>query len=172
MDFKYSKYIGSILIFILLSAQLRAQGNNLIYNRVIDTVLICNATTCTDLYINPVVSSSITVPSGFVWKITSVSMERGNVNNNRDISSNSCTYSSKSGYLCGNLRKYIGGIKFNLYGDNLFSQGEFPMWFNSGTVFDAVMYSNSGSYRWTKNSYMPYRVVIALSIIEFIEVPN
>ncbi|MDA8670050.1 hypothetical protein N9L60_03745 [Flavobacteriales bacterium] len=171
MDFKYSKYIGSILIFLLLSAQLRAQGNNLIYNRVIDTVLICNATTCTDLYINPVVSSPITVPSGFVWKITSVSMERGNVDNNREVSYNNCN-SGTGGYLCGNLRKYIGGISFNLFGDNLFSQGEFPMWFNSGTVFDAVMYSPSSTYKWTRSVYMPYRVAIALSIIEFIEVPN
>ena len=147
-----------------------AQGSDLIFSRVIDTVLIAEATTCTDLYANPVISPSITVPSGFVWKITSISMERGAKDGQRSICYNNCNASS-SNYLCGNLRKHLVGTTFKIFGDNLFSQGEFPMWFNSGTVFDAFMYSNNGSYQWTKSSYLPYRVAIALSIIEFIQAP-
>ena len=147
-----------------------AQGSDLIYSRVIDTVLIAEATTCTDLYANPVISPSITVPSGFVWKITSISMERGGNMGHRSVCNNSCN-SSQQNYLCGNLRKHLVGTTFNIYGDNLFSQGEFPMWFNSGTVFDAIMNSNSVSYQWTRSSYLPYRVAIALSIIEFIQSP-
>ena len=148
-----------------------AQGSDLIFSRVIDTVLIVEATTCTDLYANPVISPSITVPSGFVWKITSISMERGNADANRYLSAYDCTSGNSSSSLCGNLRKHLVGTTFNLYGDNLFSQGEFPMWFNSGTVFDAVMSSDDDWYRWTRDTYQPFRVAIALSIIEFIQAP-
>jgi hypothetical protein len=170
MDFKYSKYIGSILLCMLMCSKLGAQGNNLQFSRVIDTVLIAEATTCTDLFANPVVSSSITVPSSNVWKITSISMERGNVINNRYVAYSNCNGGTNSD-LCGNLRKHLVGTTFKIFGDNLFSQGEFPMWFNSGTVLDATMYSESSQYSWTYSPYLPYRVAIALSIIEFNIVP-
>ena len=164
------KIILTVLTIITVLG-VNAQGSDLIFSRVIDTVLIVEATTCTDLYANPVISPSITVPSGFVWKITSISMERGNVNAERRLSAYDCTNGNFSAALCGNLRKHLVGTTFNIYGDNLFSQGEFPMWFNSGTVFDAVMSSKSDWYKWTRNQNQPFRVAIALSIIEFIQSP-
>ena len=164
------KIILTVLTIITVLG-VNAQGSDLIFSRVIDTVLIAEATTCTDLYLNPVVSPPITVPSGFVWKITSISMERGNAYANRYLSANNCTSSNSTSSLCGNLRKHLVGTTFNIYGDNLFSQGEFPMWFNSGTVFDAVMSSDSDWYKWTRVTEQPFRVAIALSIIEFIQSP-
>ena len=163
------KIILTVLTIITVLG-VNAQGSDLIYSRVIDTVLIVEATTCTDLYANPVISPSITVPSGFVWKITSISMERGAKDGQRSVCYYNCNAGSQN-YLCGHLRKHLVGTTFNIYGDNLFSQGEFPMWFNSGTVFDAVMSSDDDWYRWTRNIYQPFRVAIALSIIEFIQSP-
>lgn len=165
------KKIFLTILTTITILRVNAQGSDLIYSRVIDTVLIAETSTCTDLYANPVISPSITVPSGFVWKITSISMERGNVDANRNLSAYDCISSNFSTGLRGNLRKHLVGTTFNIYGDNLFSQGEFPMWFNSGTVFDAVMSSGSDWYRWTRFTDHPFRVAIALSIIEFIQSP-
>ncbi len=41
-------------------------------------------------------------------------MERGNVDNNREISYTNCNYGT-GGYLCGNLRKYIGWNNILIY---------------------------------------------------------
>tara|TARA_B110000977_G_C10769110_1_gene373914 strand:- start:38 stop:577 length:540 start_codon:yes stop_codon:yes gene_type:complete len=179
MDFKYSKYIGSILIFIFLSVQLIAQGNNLQFSRIIDTVLKVEVSSCTNLYTTKVFGSSMTVPSNTVWKITSYS-NMSTVNSSSDpndwddlnYESYYCTgskYTSEAGFKSDILK--------NVNGDYIiiFPSGStntlMPVWLNAGTELKASFYSTSGNFRQTWQAWLPYKSYVNLSIIEFNIVP-
>mgnify|MGYP006135842503 CR=1 FL=1 len=181
MDFKYSKYIGSILIFILLSAQLRAQGNNLQFSRVIDTVLKVEVSSCTNLYTTKVFGSSMTVPNNMVWKITSYS-NMSTVNSSSDPNDWENLNLYVTNYQC-NGSQSTGGAGFksdilkNVNGDyiTIFPSGStntlMPVWLNAGTELKASFYSTSSNYIYTWQAWLPYKSYVNLSIIEFNIVP-
>ena len=179
MDFKYSKYIGSILIFILLSAQLRSQGNNLQFSRVIDTVLKVEVSSCANLYTTKVFGSSMTVPNNTVWKITSYS-NMSTVNSSTDP--NDWDDLNYANYYCTGS-KYTSEANFksdilkNVNGDYIiiFPSGStntlMPVWLNAGTELKASFYSTSGNFTHTWQAWLPYKSYVNLSIIEFNIVP-
>ena len=183
MDFKLldMKKLLTILIALLFSAQLSAQGNNLEFSRVIDTVLMVEVTSCVDMYTTKVFGSSITVPNNTVWKITSysnVSTVNSSTNPNEwdelnhDGSNYNCSGSQYSGE--GNCKSDI--LK-NVNGDYIviFPSGStstlMPVWLNAGTELKASFYSTSPSFRIAWSPWLPYKSYVNLSIIEFNIVP-
>lgn len=48
-------------------------GHNLVFNKVIDTIISVEVNGCTNIVDNPQISADFMVPDGKVWKITSIS---------------------------------------------------------------------------------------------------
>ena len=165
------KKLLTILITLLLSMQLSAQSKNLEFNRVIDTLIVAEVNTCTDLYNNPVYGPDLVVPAGKVWKIESLGTE--GVKNtglqsqytylrNSDCYGTNYIQSVCKGLLIVNYPNY----EFNLI-DNLEMNVSLPIWLNAGSSINAKIFGNEVNHRWTVNSYLPYTYNCFVSIIEF-----
>ena len=155
------------MIIGLLHSDIWAQGYNLKFNRVIDTVVSINHTTCTDIYNTPVYGDIIlTVPNGAVWKVTSLLGSGLSGANTRNNCSSSSFYSnSPQGYA--QLYMYSGGQSYPMVTTGG-AEVPFPLWLNAGTIIKYKLWSASGVFRY---SYYDMSSSTFLSIIEFLKVP-
>lgn len=162
----------SIFSFLMFLNLMFSQGKNLVYSRVIDTVLRVDVTTCTDLYSNPQYSSPLIVPAGRVWKITSSNYNKG-ASYYIDPSytylvTNNCQSTSQQNTFRSTLYKTSVSGETPILGDETSSL--YPKWFNSNTEFKLKCYSLTSTYAYTRDVYLPYWGEIHLSILEFLEV--
>ena len=153
------------MIIGLLHSDMWAQGYNLKFNRVIDTVISISHTSCTNMYSTPVYGSTIVVPNGVVWKITSLI---------GTPSSAVCMYSSCSNTSCGtngysNFFKLSGNQEFALFSTGGDSQFNLPLWVNAQTSFRWKAWSSSSTREY--NRTWDVNNSAHLSIIEFLLVP-
>ena len=148
------------------------QGKNLVYSRVIDTVLRVDVTTCTDLYLNPQYSSPLIVPAGRVWKITSSQKTIGasglNPTYYQLVTDNCQSTSNTNSFIVTMYKTSVTG-ESAILGSN--TTASYPKWVNANTEFKLKGYSQSNFYKYTRDVYLPYWGEIHLSILEFIEVP-
>ena len=176
------KTIISLVIFLTLQVA-NAQTKNLEFNRVIDTILKVEITSCTDIYNNPAYSAvELTVPSGKVWKVTSLGSEGlrlgGYLSSSADnhyYTRFSCSSSSSGTYAVACVIKLQGSEEYELLTNSYVSEEderfrggiEYPIWLNSLTILKAKMYSKSSSLNWTNSDYLPYVYKAHVSLIEF-----
>ena len=160
----------SILSFLMFLNLMFGQGKNLVYSRVIDTVLRVDVTTCTDLYSNPQYSSPLIVPAGRVWKITSSQISSGNflAQGQPTLVINNCQHpTSTNNFLISIYKTSVTGESVIL---GSHTTAYYPKWVNANTELKLKAYSSRSDYRYTRDTHLPYWGEIHLSILEFLEV--
>lgn len=179
MDFKFysMKKIVLLLFTIFAFSAATGQGSNLQFSRVIDTALMVEVTSCTNMHTTKVFGSSITVPNNTVWKVTSysnVSTVNSSTNPNywEHLNNANSNYQCNGAFSPGNA-VFKSDILKNVNGDyiTIFPSGStntlMPVWLNAGTELKASFYSTSSSYKYTWQAWLPYKSYVNLSIIEF-----
>ncbi|MEI6766610.1 MAG: hypothetical protein WCM76_13335 [Bacteroidota bacterium] len=174
---RFVAYVFAILL-VFHAAGVFAQGYSLKFNRVIDTVLTVNITTCVDLGGNGVSGGVITVPAGTIWKVEAVGplMYQGDVTlYNNCSASNYANYVTTWAIIVDDGGPDRGFLKRRIYENGAYTLQTLDgtLWLRAGTSMAATVYSTSATYKFT-----PYATVsnsfsckAQLSIIEFLLVP-
>jgi hypothetical protein len=156
------------------------QGYSLVFNRVIDTAIAAEITSCIDISGAGYTGGAITVPSGKVWKIESIGPL--GYNTTTVYLYNNCTGTSSTYYYTiwdvkvddGSIEK--GYLKRRMYYNSVWNVESIDgiAWLRSGTSVSCHMNSSSATYKFTYDASpaSPVYCRVHLTIIEFLLVPN
>ena len=166
-----------ILIFFLSFA---SNGqNNMQFNRVLDTIMVVNVNTPTDISTSPIYGNSLSPNANKIWKIQHIDLARNRQSN--ILYCNENTNYSSSGLIMGLLindganevvlceTTFASSTEASyprLFEDGTTCNVNFPFWLNSGSSISPVLYLNANA-----NSQLCVSDVsgeIYISILEFI----
>ena len=179
------KNIYTILLVGLTSF---SYAQNLVYNRVIDTVLVLNiGATITDISTKHI-GTTISPPSGKVWKINNVLLDAGYVAQDYPNGIFNCFFCNDQSQDRADLKfgvdiydgandidislrsPHVAGQTF--HSEGYVSQNDFPLWINSSSTIRTFIIQNIDSQVNTGLYEICVRYVFAkayVSIIEFNE---
>tara|TARA_B100001287_G_C22655206_1_gene517322 strand:+ start:1188 stop:1691 length:504 start_codon:yes stop_codon:yes gene_type:complete len=157
-----------IFIYLVASSICYSQtGNNLVFNKVIDTIISVEVNGCINIVDNPQNSADFIVPDGKVWKITSVSeiIVEG-------FSWASCNADNYR-YFDVSLLKYSGtswGQEFILANNStqgsahyIYNMDSFPIWMAEGSKLKLKLEGNQSDRALSNDA----KGKVYLSLIEF-----
>ncbi len=157
--------IISLLTFSVCYSQ---NGNNLVFNKVIDTIFTLEISTCIYLSGNPQYSNEMVVPEGKVWKITSFGhvICNGNLAYKTSISGsgfaewNNCTKPGNTTPI-GELIRSEGNNEY-IYVQNSEKYNSAPVWLSEESEIQLKLSTLAGDAKTDD-----IKCTTALSIIEF-----
>tara|TARA_B100001287_G_C22655206_1_gene517320 strand:+ start:102 stop:629 length:528 start_codon:yes stop_codon:yes gene_type:complete len=169
------KILSTIFALFALTFCYTQNGYNLVFNRVIDTTLVIEINTPTDLCNNPQYSNDLVVPSGKVWKLISLGQNERNVELATSCSGNT-SYSNALLSSVINIQgtyeypihtTFAGGggiYQTDFWAERYYDSAPLPLWFNAASTLKLKAFSNS--HCCVRNTF-PRIIMAHFSIIEF-----
>jgi hypothetical protein len=172
------KRFFALILLVFISGIIYCQGYSLKFNRVIDTALVAEITSCTDISGTGYSGAAITVPAGTVWKIESVGPL--GYNSSSSLCTDCSTYNCSSTYLIWDVKVDDGStekgfLKRRIYNSTYTIESiDGTAWLRAGTSVSCHLSTASSSYKYTyyATPSSPYYCRVHLTIIEFLVLPN